>query len=119
MYMCLSRFFGIKAHKVPDGIDYPIMIITPLYPALIAGFLANWWLVDRYGLQCDSQHNGDCAVIHDGICCTVENSTLSVTTMMGVLGGNISLGYAVIRFVVVSLLANRGNVTKDADLEKN
>ena len=94
------------------------MAITPLFPALITGFIANWWLEKRYALECDVLYEGECVLEYDGVCCQVKYLTLDITTMLGVLGGNISFGYTVMRYFVVSLLANRGNIKQEADLNK-
>ena len=92
---------------------YAIKVVTPL----IAGFIANWCLQDRYGLECDVKYEGDCAVEYDGICCRMEYLTLDITTMIGILGGNISLGYTLTRYAVLRLLANQGATQSTSQIE--
>eukprot|EP01083_Nonionella_stella_P062615 162806_1 len=105
----LFKFFQIEKNKIKgkdmDGVVFHYVFIS-LIPAIIAGYIANWFLQNRYELDCNPNISEEesavlCGESHPNqTCCVVVFISSDIYAFFGIAFANIFAGYKIVSALV-------------------
>ena len=94
----LWSIIGVEANDTGKGYDDPSWFIVACLPAVVAGFIANYILEEKFLLECNNETGDIC--FEDGRGCCVVISSHDISNFYDFMGGlfsNILAAYAFIR----------------------
>jgi hypothetical protein len=107
----LFRAFGVAVFKVTaDDVAVPLYFLVSLVPAIVAGFLTQWFSVAKYESDCSPQWTKDMDDISSctsnyGVCCKMVDVRYNYFTFIAYLSGNVLAAYAFVSHGAMCLLA--------------
>lgn len=94
----LWSVIGVEATDTGKGYDDPSWFIVACLPAVVAGFIANYILEEKFLLECDNDTGDICFEDGRGCCVVISSHKLeNFYDFMGGLFSNILAAYAFIR----------------------
>jgi len=107
--------FGIKPSEAGDSNRWSIPLVS-FAPAMVAGFLANFILEEKYVFQCDHSAYDSISDVcyHDeGVCCIAISSHTAPITFMASLASTILAAWGVIKAIGHLICISDDNVVID------
>merc|ERR1712062_325446 len=93
--------FGIKPSDAGDS-DYWSIPLVSFAPAMVAGFLANFFLETKYLFECDKSlydSISDVCFDEEGVCCMAISSHTAPITFMASLASTILAAWGVVKTI--------------------